>query len=205
MRTRSAELMERIRAYAEEYIITRGASPSTTDIADSFGIARGTAYKYLVAMREKGLVGYEGGVISTPATEKAENGVCRAALVGSIPCGPLEEEEASVEAYFTLPEAIFGSGDFFILRADGDSMIGAGIEDGDLVVIRRQREAQEGDVVAALVGSESTLKRYFVDREAGCVRLHPENPALEDILVPSCEIQGVARQVIKTVRRETRR
>lgn len=202
MREKNAVLMERIRAFAEDYILTRGESPSTTVIAEELGIARGTAYKYLVAMRERGLIGYEDGAITTAATGKARRGVCRAAIVGSIPCGPPEEEEENVEAYVTLPSAIFGSGEFFILRASGDSMIGAGIEDGDLVVIRRCREAREGDIVAALVGNESTLKRYFIDRERGCVVLHPENPALEDICVPGCEVQGVARHVIKRIGRE---
>lgn len=199
MRTKNQELMENIRLFAENYILKTGASPSTTVIANKFGIARGTAYKYLAEMGKKGEISYTGGVIETGRTRLCETGASRAAIVGSIPCGTPEEEEAAVEAYVALPDAIFGTGDFYILRASGDSMQGAGIDSGDLVVIERCNSAREGDIVVALVSGENTLKRYYIDREAGKVRLHAENPRYPDILAAECEIQGVARHIIKAV------
>ena len=75
--------------------------------------------------------------------------------------------------------------------------IEAGIEDGDLVVVHKQETAKDGDIVVALVNNENTLKRFFHDRRRRCIRLHPENSAMEDILVRECFIQGVAQQVIK--------
>ena len=78
-------------------------------------------------------------------------------------------------------------------------MIDAGIEPGDLVLIRKQEEAKEGDIVVALVDNENTLKRYFVDKENHQVRLHPENTTMKDILVDDCKIQGVAVNVIKSL------
>ena len=199
MRSKNPELMEKIRTFAENYVLENGICPSTTQVGEAFGISRGTAYKYMAAMDGAGGVSYRGGVFESGATRLRKGGTARAALVGSIPCGTPEEEPEEVEAYLNLPTAIFGEGDFYILRASGDSMIKAGIETGDLVVIEKTSQAREGDIVVALVGNENTLKRYFVDRERGCVVLHPENDAMEDICVRSCVIQGVARNVIKVL------
>ena len=123
----------------------------------------------------------------------------QAAIVGSIPCGSPQYEEEHIEAYVSLPESIFGSGEFYILRASGNSMIEAGIDDGDLVVIKKQKTANEGDIVVALVDNQNTLKRYYIDRKKRCVRLHPENSSMKDIYVKECIIQGVAHHVIKAL------
>ena len=76
-------------------------------------------------------------------------------------------------------------------------MIEAGIDDGDMVLVKRQDYAQTGQIVVALMEEEATLKRYFPDPHNGYIRLHPENKELDDIIVDSCLIQGVAVNVIK--------
>ena len=78
-------------------------------------------------------------------------------------------------------------------------MIEAGIAPGDLVVVRKQNTADEGDIVVALIDNETTLKRFYLDKEHKCVRLHPENKTMKDILVNTCYIQGVAQHVIKAL------
>lgn len=78
-------------------------------------------------------------------------------------------------------------------------MIEAGIEPGDLVVVRKQATADDGDIIVALVDSETTLKRFFLDADRKRVRLHPENKCMEDIFVKNCYIQGVAQHVIKVL------
>ena len=162
MRSKSPELMSEIKKYIENYYLQNRQSPSTTKIAEAVGIARGTAYKYLVEMAEKNMY-----------------------------------EEENIEEYVSLPTAIFGKGDFFILRASGQSMIEAGIDDGDLVVIKKQVEANDGDIVVALVDNQNTLKRYFRDDENKKIILHPENKKMKDIIVDECCIQGVACHIIK--------
>ena len=92
---------------------------------------------------------------------------------------------------------------FFLLRASGYSMIEAGIEPGDLVVVRKQNTADEGDIVVALVDNETTLKRFYRDKKHRCCRLHPESSKMKDIYVKDCTIQGVAQNVIKTLYRRT--
>lgn len=117
-------------------------------------------------------------------------------------CGLPQLEEENAEEYLSLPVALFGSGSFYLLRAKGTSMIEAGINPGDLVLIREQSEAKDGEIIVALVNNENTLKRLRVDEANHCVRLHPENKKMQDIIVPegeSLQIQGVAVHVIKAL------
>ena len=197
MRHKSTELMEKIQSYVENYYKEYRHSPSTTDIADAVGIARGTAYKYLVAMSDNGMIRYDGQQISTEKTVKVQTEFTSVALLGSVSCGVPTLEEEYAEEFISLPVSMFGKGTFFMLRASGESMIDAGISTGDLVLVRKQSEAKDGDIVVALVENENTLKRYFVDTENNQIRLHPENKNMKDIIVPDCKIQGVAVKVIK--------
>ena len=181
----------------EDYYLQNRQSPSTTKIAEAVGIARGTAYKYLVEMAQKNMIEYDGQEIRTNVTRKYSGEQTQTPIVGSIPCGSPQYEEENIEEYVSLPTAIFGKGDFFILRASGQSMIEAGIDDGDLVVVKKQVEAKEGDIVVALVDNQNTLKRYFRDDENKKIILHPENKKMKDIIVDECCIQGVACHIIK--------
>ena len=196
-RSKSPELMSEIKKYIEDYYLQNRQSPSTTKIAEAVGIARGTAYKYLVEMAEKNMIEYDGQEIRTNVTRKYSGEQTQTPIVGSIPCGSPQYEEENIEEYVSLPTAIFGKGDFFILRASGQSMIEAGIDDGDLVVVKKQVEAKEGDIVVALVDNQNTLKRYFRDDENKKIILHPENKKMKDIIVDECCIQGVACHIIK--------
>ena len=200
MRSKSRELMERIHDYAEQFYYDYGHSPSTTEIGEAVGVARGTAYKYLVAMNENGMIEYDGGDIITrkrrlTSDASAPSGVFR----GAIPCGPLDEVEAGVEEYVQLPVSLFGTGELFVLRTRGDSMIDAGIEEGDLVVVKRQQTADVGEIVVALSNGSNTLKRLEYSQDKSKYVLHPENPSMEDIEVKELEIQGVAKFVIKAL------
>lgn len=199
MRSKSQELMDEILKFAEEYYLDNGHSPSTSTIAAELNISRATAYRYLVEMNDRGMVEYDGQEIHTAVTRKLNNEINRTAIVGSVPCGSPQYEEENIEEYISLPTAIFGKGDFFILRASGQSMIEAGIDDGDLVVVRKQNFADEGDIIVALVDNQNTLKRYYRDDERKKIVLHPENRRMKDILVDECYIQGVACHIIKAL------
>lgn len=199
MRSKNPELMNKICKYAEQYYLQNGHSPSTSNIANAIGISRATAYRYLLAMDDNGMIEYNGQEIRTAVTKKLSKGTTQMAIVGSVPCGSPEYEEENVEEYVSLPTAIFGKGDFFILRASGDSMIEAGIDDGNLVVIRKQVFADDGDIIVALVDNQNTLKRLYHDNKNKKIILHPENKRLKDIVVDECAIQGVACHVIKAL------
>ena len=202
MRHKDKELMRRIREFAERYYIQNGRSPSTAEIGLGVGVTKATVYNYLVEMNENGMLQYDGNAISTKRTDLLNAGITPAKVfLGSIPCGTPDVVEASVDEIVHLPTAIFGKGELCILHAQGESMIDAGIDDGDMVVVDTSAEATIGDIVVALDGEgQNTLKRLEYDSEKRCYYLHPENPALEDIYVNQLTVQGVARYVIKKLR-----
>lgn len=200
MRSKSMELMLRIKEYIEDYFEKYSSTPTVREIAGAMKIAVSTAHRYLVAMAEKEMVSYENGMLSTSKIEMMNPEFRPAAIVGSIPCGTPEEREAQIEEYLPLSVSFFGNGDFYALRASGSSMIDAQIGDGDLVIIREQQTADIGDIVVALTDEDkNTLKRLCFDRERRSYYLHPENKNMEDIYVSSLRVQGVATHVIKAL------
>ena len=204
MRSKNPELMKEICTYVSDYYRDRRSSPSVSDIAKAVGIAKTTAYRYLVEMNEQGMISYDGHTIETPQIDKCVTGYFSAPIVGSIHCGDPETEEEHVEEYVTLPESIFGKGEFYILRASGDSMVDAGIEDKDLVVIKKQSTASVGDIVVALdEDNQNTLKTFDgIDDESGYAILKYENRRKyrnKVIRVRELVVQGVAKHVIKAL------
>lgn len=191
--------MKEITAAIDSYFFIHKETPSITEIAKLVGRSRSTIHAYLQEMNRIGQIHYDGVTLETPVTSKADSGYSLSPIIGSIACGEPQYEEENFEAYVALPDALFGPGEHYILRAKGESMIEAGIDPGDLVVVRKQNIADEGDIVVALVDNETTLKRFYIDKEQKCVRLHPENKTMKDILVNSCYIQGVAQHVIKAL------
>jgi repressor LexA len=150
-------------------------------------------------MRDMGVIKSGRFGIETDHISKTERATVSVPMVGFIPCGPLCEEEEQIDGYVRLPQSFVGKGDFFLLTASGESMIEAGIDDGDLVLIRKQSFAKSGDIVVALADGKNTLKRYFPMDKEKKIRLHPENSQMEDIFVSECVIQGVATKVIKNL------
>ena len=205
MRSKSIELMEQISKYIGNYYRQQHSTPTTREIASEVGVAPGSAYKYLVEMDKRGMLSYENGEITDlPKITKTQTGYFSAPLVGSIRCGDPETEEAEVEMYVSLPEALFGKGEFYLLRAVGDSMEDEDICEGDLVLIRKQQDCEIGDIVVALdENSENTLKVYGgIDKRSKKVILKYANEAVypgKRILVNELTIQGVAKHVIKAL------
>ena len=197
MRTKDTALIEQIKKSIEKTYEESGRSPSVRQIAKEVGCSYSTVSRYIKEMVERGMIARTSGEYETEVISKMNTDTVPVAVVGSVSCGPLTFAEENIEEYIKLPTSLLGQGKFFILHASGQSMIGAGIEDGDLVVVRQQPTAEPGQIVVALVEDEVTLKRFYPDPENGCVRLHPENKRLKDIIVDDCQIQGVAVKVLK--------
>lgn len=204
MRSKDRNLMEKIKVYVEEYALkNNGETPTMRDIGAYFDMCHTTAYRYLVAMDELGMVRYERGKISTDIIDKMDRNLKFApSFSGSIPAGPADEVEASVEEYVPIPTVFTNglSGDYYILTVTGDSMISAGIDSGDLVIIRKQVDARPGDIVAALIDNRSTLKRLCEDDEG--VYLWAENDTWDDdrrFYGRVFGVQGVAVKVVKDI------
>ena len=205
MRSKSTELMEQISNYIGDYYRQHHSTPTTREIASAVGLSPAAGYKYLVEMDKRGMLSYENGEIKNlPKISKTPTGYFSAPLVGSIRCGDPETEEAEVEMYVSLPEALFGKGEFYLLRASGDSMEDKDICDGDLVLIRKQPDCEVGDIVVALdENGENTLKVYGgIDKRTKKVILKYANESVypgKRILVNELTVQGVARHVIKAL------
>lgn len=168
----------------------RGYPPSVREIADAVGLASpSTVHAHLEALQRKGYIrkdptkpraieiSYAPGV----GPMSARGGVRHIPLVGRIAAGSPTQALESIEDVLPLPSAIVGEGEFFMLRVKGDSMIDAGIHDGDYVVVRRQADATPGSIVAALLEDEATVKTLV--RQGGRTILRAENPAVAPIEV----------------------
>lgn len=198
MRSKNTELMNKIKVYIEDCFENNHRMPTVREIAKETKIAVSCAHRYLVEMADREIISYANGKMSTDKIDKMDLRTNNVALVGSIPCGTPDEREALVEDYMQLPISIFGTGNLYILHADGDSMIDAGINDGDLVVIKEQDYANVGQIVVALDDNNcNTLKTLAFDNKKKCYYLHPENENYDDIYVAGLSIQGVAQHIIK--------
>lgn len=202
MRRMKNEYFSAIEEFIDRYRSECGISPTLSEIGEGTGIPRSTVSRYLASMRQSGVLDYSGHRGITTRRDRSTGGQVRVPVLGSVSCGLPKLAEENIEEYLTLPSSLFGKGELYILRASGESMIEAGIEDGDLVLIRVQNTAERGQIVVALVDDEATLKRYYPEPEHRRIRLHPENETMEDIFVPSCIIQGVAVMLLRDL--ETR-
>jgi repressor LexA len=189
-----------------EYVDAHGYPPTVREIGEAVGLASpSTVHAHLANLERAGLlkrdptkpralelVGRERQEASAATLEKLP-------LVGQIAAGGPLLAEQNVEDHVAVPETLRGD---FVLRVKGDSMINAGILDGDLVVVQRAQEARNGEIVVALAGDdesadEATVKRFF--RENGRVRLQPENDALEPIYAPHVQILGRVTGVFRSL------
>lgn len=170
--------------------------PTVREIAQAVGVSStATIHQHLAALEAKGFIrrgSYKHRAIELPRLARPAVNV---PLLGRIAAGRPILAAEDREDELPLPRDLVGEGETFALRVRGDSMIEAGIHDGDLVVVRRQPTAANGEVVAALVGDEATVKFYH--READRVRLQPANSAMEPIYARDVTILGKVVLVLR--------
>jgi repressor LexA len=193
---RQREVLEQIR----RSLALRGVAPTLQEIADALGFSStATAQKHVQRLIDKGVlrrIRHQKRGLELVRPEIGA-GVVRIPLLGVVAAGsPIEVVEDREEV--AVPESFVGPGPHFVLRVRGDSMIGDGVFDGDLIVVERRDRPSEGDMVVALVDGEVTLKRFF-PAPGGSVRLQPANPALDPLVVPasSVTVQGVVRALLR--------
>lgn len=202
MRTMNQEKIERLAGFIDQYARNNnGSSPSLSEIMDYMGMPKATAYRYILELKNRGIVSYGGkNTLETELQRKMRCEFKRIPILGQIVCGPPDVQEEYVSGYLAIPEE-WTEGDCFLLRAYGNSMIDIGIEKNDLILAKKTSTAQDGDVVIALTEEGNTLKRLFW--EDGHPRLHAENkkykPKYRDIYPKILTIQGIALKVIKDI------
>jgi repressor LexA len=183
---RQKQVLEYIRAVVAE----RGYPPSVREIGEALGLSSpSTVHSHISALVKAGKIRRDPSkpraievLDSAPAPARSfDDDLREVPLVGRIAAGSPVLATEDIEEVFALPTSLVGTGPVFMLRVKGDSMIEAGILDGDLVVVRRQPDADDGDIVAAMIeGEEATVKRLY--RRDGKVVLRAENPEYPDMV-----------------------
>jgi len=172
-----------------------GRPPTVREIGQRLGLKSScTVQRHLDALERKGYIkrtptkARSIEIIRSEDPRMVRRPSVSVPLVGTVAAGkPLLAEE-NIEELHALPTSLIGDEETFMLRVKGDSMIGDGLFEGDLVVVRRQSTAENGDVVVALLDDEATIKRFY--REDGRIRLQPSNPSMQPIYVSDVAIIG---------------
>ncbi len=183
--------------YLVDYVDQHGYPPTVREIGEAVGLASpSTVHAHLANLERAGLLKRDPAkpraleLVGRDREAAPAATIARLPLVGQIAAGGPLLADQNVEDHLAVPETLRGD---FLLRVKGDSMVNAGILDGDIVVVQRSQDARNGEIVVALAGDdesadEATVKRFF--REKGRVRLQPENDALEPIYAQHVQILG---------------
>ena len=195
--------------FLTDYVDAHGYPPTVREIGEAVGLASpSTVHAHLANLERAGLIKRDPTkpraleLRRDPKPERGAADVHKLPLVGEIAAGGPLLADQNIEDYLAVPEPLARGGEEFILRVKGDSMVDAGILDGDYVVVHRQQDARNGDIVAALAGGdesadEATIKRFF--REHGRIRLQPENDELEPIYAQHVQILGKVVGVFRSL------
>jgi repressor LexA len=192
--------------FIKRYSLAHGYPPTVRDIGKAVGLASSsTVHAHLANLEKVGLLRrdpskpraielLDRAVESVRSVVASDGGL---PLVGRVAAGQPILAEENVEDHVAVPPEAGGDHGEFVLQVRGESMVNAGMLDGDLVVVQRQDTANDGDIVVALVGEDATVKRFF--READHIRLQPENDHMEPIRTREVQIMGKVVGLLRTV------
>jgi repressor LexA len=196
----------RVLAYVKDQIRKNGYAPSVREICQALGLrSTSTVHGYLARLHKKGLIQKAALKPRTIRITDSDRGsepmffsskeMVDVPIVGKVTAGQPILAVENVEDSFPLPIDFVGNSETFMLRVRGDSMIEAGILDGDLVLVKKQNAAENGDIVVALIDDEATVKTFF--KEKNYIRLQPQNSFMQPIIVPTCVILGKVAGVFR--------
>lgn len=199
------EKQMRVLAYVKEQIRKNGYAPSVREICQALGLkSTSTVHGYLSRLQKKGLIQKAALKPRTIRITEEDEGqqafytskeMVDVPIVGKVTAGMPILAVENVEDSFPLPIDFVGNSETFMLRVRGDSMIEAGILDGDLVLVKKQNVAQNGDIIVALIEDEATVKTFFKEKDH--IRLQPQNSFMQPIIVPTCSILGKVAGVFR--------
>lgn len=190
--------------YIKEQVRRKGYPPSVREIGEAVGLSSSsTVHGHLARLEEKGLIRRDPTkpraieVLGDDGLYPQRHPTVMVPLVGKVTAGEPILAVENIEDQFPMPAQLVQGENVFMLTVRGDSMIEAGIFDGDYVLVRQQSSADNGDIVVALIGEEATVKRFF--RERDHIRLQPENSRLEPIRVRDVQILGKVIGLFRTL------
>jgi len=196
--SRISNRQQAILEFIKREVREKGYPPSVREIGEAVGLASSsTVHGHLDRLEKKGLIRRD--PTKPRAIEVLDNdnedqlpfplAITRVPVVGKVTAGAPITATENIEEYFPLPAHFTGDHEVFMLTVKGDSMIEAGIHDGDYVIVRQQQTAQNGDIVVAMTeDDEATVKTFYKERDH--IRLQPENPAMEPIRLKHVTILG---------------
>ncbi len=194
---------QRILDFIKAEIQTKGYPPSVREIANAVGLkSTSTVHGHLQRLEKRGLLHRDAmkpramEVVGDP--NFIRNTSTAVPVIGRVTAGVPILAEENLEEYVSIPEVMLGDGEHFILLVRGDSMIEAGILDGDYIVVRKTAEAVNGEIVVAMIDDSATVKRFY--RENGRFRLQPENRTMDPIYTDSVTILGKVVSLYRIVK-----
>lgn len=196
---RTEEKIQKVYNFTVDFIKDNGFPPSVREICEKLDIkSTATAYSYIEKLKQKGLLE------KSPLKKRALSVSKRFAddfksvpLLGTIRAGEPIFAVENLEGYYPLPKEFDTGGDEFALKVQGDSMINAGIFEGDIIIVNKQSVANNGEIVVALVEEAATVKRFF--KRDGRIILHPENDFLDDMIFNDVMILGVVKGLMRKI------
>ena len=197
--------------YISKQIETNGYPPSVREIGKAVGLSStATVHGYLAKLTKKGYIKKEdqkgralkllkGGLEDKKTTKDVYSSreMVDVPIVGKIAAGEPILAEQNITDTFPIPLDFVGNSESFMLKVKGDSMIEAGILEGDLILVKQQNTARNGQIVVALIDDEATVKTFY--KEDNYIRLQPENSRLDPIIVPNCDILGIVGGVFRKI------
>lgn len=199
--TRQKTILDFIKSEVKE----KGYPPSVREIGEAVGLASSsTVHGHLERLEKKGYIRRDPTkpraieILDNDGKINSENGVVRVPLIGKVTAGNPITAIENTEEYYPLPVAMVKNSEVYMLTIQGDSMIEAGIFDGDYVIVRKQSTANNGEIVVAMTDEdEATVKRFYKERNH--IRLQPENPSMEPIILDNATILGKVIGVIRQI------
>lgn len=190
-----SEKQNAIFEYIKDVISKKGIAPSVREIGEAVGLSSTSSVQYnLNALEEAGYIKRDSNLKRTIRITGSAQGIRHVPLLGTVTAGMPILATQQIEEYIALSGV--SGGNLFALHVKGESMINAGILDGDIVIVEQTPVAQNGDIVVALIDEEATVKRFF--KENGHFRLQPENDKYEPIIVDECAVLGKVKTLIRS-------
>ena len=183
---RRLDRSEQIFEFMQKYIAENGFAPTVREICKACGIkSTATVFTYINELAERGVINK---VDNRNRAVSLKQKVVNVPLIGTVAAGQPIFATENYEEMYSIPNNFFMGEDLFMLNVKGDSMINIGMFDGDKIVVKKQKTADNGDIVVALVDDSATVKRFF--KRNGEIILHPENDNMQDFVFKEVQILG---------------
>lgn len=192
---------KRVFDYIKEQIREKGYPPSVREICAALGFkSTSSAHQYILRLAEKGYI--DKSDLKTRAIRiKGDEPTISIPIVGKVAAGEPILAQENIEDYFSIGESFFSKSDLqndtFVLRVQGESMINAGINDGDYIIVSKQSTARNGQIVVAMIDGNATVKTFY--KEVDHVRLQPENDTMDPIIVKNVQIVGKVVGLVRKI------